>query len=226
MHISKLLTILLAVLPGSLALARDARPPQSGPNQAVAPTSPASPITGKERLEWFALSTVGPQSLAAGVLSAGWGMALNNPEEYPLTWRGFGKRYGMRLTGISTGNAIDASLGAIWGEDPRYFRASDKLFVERLRHVVNSTFTAFRRDGSVKPAYARIAGNVGNNFLANTWRPPSESSWKDALGRIAFGFLGRMSSNAFAEFFPDLRRRLFGGKKGAAGGAGASGKRK
>jgi len=53
---------------------------------------------------WFVDSTVGPKSLGAGVISAAWGTAFNNPEEYGPHWGGFAKRYGMRLTGISTSN--------------------------------------------------------------------------------------------------------------------------
>lgn len=211
MRPSKLLVIVLAALPVSTALAQNA--------------PPVSPITGKERLEWFAISTAGPQSLAVGVLSAGWGTALGSPEEYGRTWKGFGKRYGMRLTGVSTGNAIDAGLGAIWGEDPRYFRVPDRPFGGRVRHAVVSTFTAYRPDGSMQPAYARIAGNVGNNFLSNTWRVQSESSWQDALSRIAFGFAGRMSSNVFAEFWPELKLRVFRRNKGSSGGTGAPARR-
>jgi hypothetical protein len=71
-----------------------------------------------ERLAWFMNSTVGQKSLAAGIVSAAWGTALNKPKEYGPHWEGFGKRYGMRLTGVATGNAIEAELGGLWGEDP------------------------------------------------------------------------------------------------------------
>src|SRR5690349_3981950 len=56
------------------------------------------PITDTQRLTWFVNTTIGPKSLAAGVFSAGFGSALNNPEEYGPHWGGFGKRYAMRLT--------------------------------------------------------------------------------------------------------------------------------
>jgi len=73
-------------------------------------------------------STVGPVSLAAGLFSAGFGTAMNRPREYDPHWEGFGKRYGMRLTGIATGNAMEATIGPLWGEDPRYFRATGQSF--------------------------------------------------------------------------------------------------
>jgi len=114
----------------------------------------------------------------------------------------------MRLTGVSTGNAIEASLGAAWGEDPRYIRSTDPRFWKRVRHAVKLSVYAYRRDGSVRPAYARAVGNVGNNFLSNTWRVESESSTQDALLRCVWGVLGRMAGNTFDEFWPDVRAKV------------------
>ena len=74
------------------------------------------PITGAGRLRWFTKSTIGPEGLAAGMFSAGFGTALNRPREYGPHWEGFSKRYGMRLTGVATGNAMEAGLGALWGK--------------------------------------------------------------------------------------------------------------
>jgi hypothetical protein len=187
---------------------------QAVPSQRLKPASPSArsyqPITGVQRFAWFAESTVGPESLAAGLFSAGWGTAFNRPREYSTHWEGFGKRYGMRLTGISTGNAMEAGLGSLWGEDPRYFAAAaGQPFNGRLKHLVVMTFAARRADGGVAPAYARYLGNAGNNFLSNAWRADSESAAGDALVRILLGFAGKMGSNAFAEFWPDASKRLF-----------------
>jgi hypothetical protein len=168
------------------------------------------PPEGKDRVQWFAVSTAGPINLlAGGPISAGFGTAVNRPKEYGPHWDGFGKRYGMRLTGVSTGNAMEASLGALWGEDPRYFPSPRRGFGTRLKYVIVTTFTAPHRDGTWHPAYARFAGNVGNNFLSNTWRERSESGAGDALVRCVFGVVGRMSGNALAEFWPDLRKRMW-----------------
>jgi hypothetical protein len=166
-------------------------------------------ITGRQRIDWFAKSTIGPESLAAGLFSAGFGTARNSPREYGPHWEGFGKRYGMRLTGVSTGNAMEAGLGALWGEDPRYSRAAGGPVKERIRNIVVMTFMARRADGSLAPAYARYAATAGNNLLSNTWRADSESGIGDACLRTALGFAGRMGSNAFAEFWPTVTKHLF-----------------
>jgi len=174
------------------------------------PLANYKPVTGPERFKWFVKSTVGPSSLFLyGPLSAALGTATNSPEEYGPHWAGFGKRYGMRLTWVSTGNAMEASLGAIWGEDLRYFPSPNRAFEARVEYVISSTFAAPGRDGRFRPAYARFAGNVGNNFLSNTWRADSEADAGHAALRCLYGVLGKMGSNTFIEFWPDVRKLVF-----------------
>lgn len=168
------------------------------------------PLTREERARWFVDATVGPKSLGAGVISAGWSTAFNNPEEYGPHWDGFAKRYGMRLTGIATNNAIEAGLGGAWGEDPRYSRAGTGRFWSRVGRAARMTVLANRADGSVAPAYARYAGIAGGNFLSNTWRVESDNSTGPALRRTGLGFAGKFIGNIFDEFWPDARRKVFG----------------
>src|SRR5207248_11070537 len=104
---------------------------------------------------------------------------------------------------------MEASLGAIWGEDPRYFPSPDLAFEARVEYVISSTFAAPDRDGRFRPAYARFAGNVGNNFLSNTCRADSEADVGHAALRCLYGGLGTLGSNALIEFWPDVRKMVF-----------------
>jgi len=133
---------------------------------------------------------------------------MSRPREYGPHWEGFGKRYGMRFTGIATGNLMEASVGALWGGDPRYFRATGQP-IKGIKNVMVVTFAARRADGELAPAYARYVGISGNNFMSNTWRADGESGVGDACLRAALGFAGRMGGNAFAEFWPTLAKHLF-----------------
>ena len=178
-------------------------------HSASAQTAPSAnsayePLTARERFQWFATSTAGPNSLATGVFNAAYGTALDSPHEYGTHWEGFGKRYGMRLTGVSTSNAIEAGLGAAWGEDPRYFRRPELPFKSRVQNVVKMTFLAQDRSGRTMPAYARYIAIPASNFLSNTWRTRSEADARDAVTRSVIGVLGKMAGNAFTEFFPDV----------------------
>jgi hypothetical protein len=187
----------------------------AGQEQKVLPLAPSASIkpyhyiSGKQRVQWFLQSTVGPQTLAVGVFSAAIGTARDAPKEYGPHWDGFAERYGMRLTGVSTGNLMEASLGAVWGEDPRYFPSYRQPFKGRLKNVVVMTFLAHNHNGELMPAYARYAATAGNNFLSNSWRADSEATTHAAVVRTLLGFVGLMSKNAFTEFWPDARNRMF-----------------
>ncbi len=167
------------------------------------------PVTPSERLRWLVTSTIGLPDLVGGSITSALGTAVNHPVEYGPGWRGFGDRFGMRLTGISTGNAMEASIGMIWREDPRYFRAPDERFKQRISNIFKQTYYARRHDGSFHPAYARFIGIFGNNFLSNTWRAQSEAANHDAALRSLEGIAGRVASNAFDEFWPDVKRHVF-----------------
>ncbi len=187
-----------------------APPPQ--PASATGPQfedAPYEPITNHQRFHWFFDETLGPAHLLAGAFTAGFGTARDVPPEYGGTWEGFGKRFAVREAGVSLSNATEAGLGSLWGEDPRYFRVPNETFGRRLRSVVTQTFLAKRRDGTFQLAYARYAGISESNFLSNAWRPKSEADTEHALYRIGWGFAGRMASNAYDEFWPDVKTRVF-----------------
>ena len=196
---------LLLLCASAAAQIRIEPPPKAFGNSSIS----SAPITGRQRLRWFTRSTIGPENVTAGLFTAGFGTGINRPQEYGPHWEGFAKRYGMRFTGIATGNAIEASVGALWGEDPRYFPTTGESLKGRIKNVVVMTFVARRAGGDLAPAYARYIGISGNNFLSNTWRADSESGVGDACLRTALGFAGRMGGNAFAEFWPTITRHVF-----------------
>ncbi len=114
----------------------------------------------------------------------------------------------MRFTGLATSNTMEAGLGAIWGEDPRYFRATSESFPARLGHVVKMAFLAQNKEGDLRPAFARYAAITGSNYLSNTWRVDSDATLSRATIRVGFGFLGRIAGNAWDEFWPDVKERI------------------
>lgn len=148
--------------------------------------------------------------LVTGLFTAGIGTARDAPREYRGTWAGFGKRYGIRESGISVSNMMEAGMGALWGEDPRYFRVPGEPIGARIHNVIKQTFVARRGyDGHFGLAYARYMAFAGNNFLSNAWRADSEADTQHALSRTGWAFAGRMASNAYEEFWPDVKARLF-----------------
>ncbi len=171
--------------------------------------APYHPITSRQSLRWYITNSTGAAYLTGGIFLGAFGTALNGPKEYGPHWGGFADRYGMRKSVAVTGNAIEAGAGLILREDPRYFRSPGSPFHSRVKNVLHLTFAARSRDGSFGPAYGRYTAILGTNFLSNTWRVRSQDNARGALLRASGGFAGRMAANAFEEFWPDVKMRLF-----------------
>jgi len=182
-------------------------------NQPVASQSTASapdyvPITKHGRLVWTVEGTIGIRSLTivgplAGTLQTGFDM----PREWRRSWSGFGKRYLQREADVAISNTMEAGLGAIWGEEPRYVPSGRKGIWPRARYAMKTVLLAQRQDGRLAPAWGRYAANVFNNIIENTWLPASATTWQQTTFRAGSGFLSRLGGNLWEEFWPDARRR-------------------
>ena len=113
-----------------------------------------------------------------------------------------------READVAISNTIEAGLGALWGEDPRYFRAPHGSVRSRAAHAIKTVVLAPRPDGQFKPAWGRFAGNVVNNVIENAWLPPSVTTPGQTALRSANGCWGRLAGNLWDEFWPDVRSRL------------------
>ena len=85
-----------------------------------------------QSLHWFIISTLSPSHIVGAAFVSAGGTAVNRPEEYGAHWNGFGDRVGTGMATSAVGNGIEAGLGEILREDPRYFRASQKPFKTRV----------------------------------------------------------------------------------------------
>jgi len=167
------------------------------------------PITPAQRVHWIVDGTVGPKSLfIVGPLSAAWQTAWNIPEEWGQGWSGFGKRYAQREADVAISNTIEAGLGAIWGEDPRYIPSARRGIWPRARYALKTSVLAQGRDGRLRPAWGRYAGNTLNNVIENAWLPPSQTTAAQTALRSGMGIVTRMGGNLWDEFWPDVWRRI------------------
>ncbi len=150
-----------------------------------------------------------PESLAAGTFTPAFGTAMNRPREYGPHWEGFGKRYGMRFTGISTSNAMKAAVGALWGEDPRYFRAAGQPFKGRIKNVVVMTFAARQADGMLAPAYARYSAMPATTSFPTPGGRTASPALGDACVRTALGLPEGWAATLLPNSGPIARRYMF-----------------
>jgi hypothetical protein len=168
-----------------------------------------APITGRERVNWIVTGTIGVRSLTVvGPLAAGWLTIFNTPEEWQRTAKGFGQRYAEREADVAISNSIEAGVGALWHEEPRYIRSGRKGIMPRARYAMKTVFLTQRANGRLGPAWGRYAGNTLNNLIENTWLPPSATTPGQTTVRAGLGFASRLGGNLWEEFWPDVKSRL------------------
>jgi len=198
------LVVTLAVIAPAAAVCQPPAPPDP-PLTAIAYV----PITGAQRIEWIVDGTIGRKSLfLVGPLATVWQTGFNTPEEWGRGVSGVAKRYVQREADVAISNSIEAGLGALWGEDPRYIPSGRKGIWPRARYAIKTVFLAQGRDGRLRPAWGRYAGNTLNNLIENAWLPPSVTTPGQTALRSGMGMLGRLGGNAWEEFWPDVVRRF------------------
>lgn len=195
-------TLLTVVLIPALAAAGQP-PDENGEERAT-----YSPLTSSERAAWVAGEIASPGALGSAAFTSAWMTRGNRPKEWTRSARGYGRRFADAQAATAISSSIEAGLGSLWDEDPRYFRSGRHERWARVRHALASVALARRGDGHRAPAWGRFAGSVAGNVIENTWLPPSAATRSQTTVRVATGFAGQLAANLWTEFWPDLRRRL------------------
>ena len=204
----------VALVPGlASAQVADVPPAPAGVAPLLSLSSATEPIdlapfSSEQRVAWIVDSAIGSRSLGVGVLASAWQTHRDSPHEWDRTWSGFGKRYGQAQADTALSAVIEGGVGAIWSEDPRYRPSEQRGVWSRLGHATQSVVIAPRRNGRLAPAWGRMAGSVFNNVIENAWLPRRVRTPRHTIVRSADSLLARLARNVWAEFWPDLRKRL------------------
>jgi hypothetical protein len=200
------LTLLLSIVSRSVFAQDTDVTPGGHAAQEQTPASLYVPIDSDQRFAWVVDGSVGRRSLGVGVIATVWQTAWDTPPEWNRGWSGTGKRYAAREADVTISNTLEAGLGALWGEEPRYIPSHRHGVGPRMRYAAKTVFLAQRPDGRLAPAWGRFIGNTVNNVIENAWLPPSVTTPRQTMVRSANGFLGRLIGNVYDEFWPDAQR--------------------
>jgi hypothetical protein len=203
-----ILVTVAAVVFARPAVGQPLPPASASVSDRAAGSDNYSPITPQQRLDWSADGVFGRSAVLAAIAGDVWLTGWNTPPEWGRTWRGAGLRLAQREADVALSSGIEAGLGALWSEDPRYLRLGHGAIARRFGYAVRTVFLAPRKHGEMAPAWARYAGNTMNNVIENAWLPPSQRTWQATVIRSGNGIFGRLATNLWGEFGPDMRRHL------------------
>jgi hypothetical protein len=170
-------------------------------------TAVSGPISGRERVDWIVNGVVGPTSLGFTAFSAASDVWWTRPSEQARAAR-FARGFAIRELDLAISRSVEAGLGSLWDEDPRPWQGSGRGFWSKTGRALQRVVLAPRADGHLAPAWGRFAGYAASGIAANAWVPQDQRTVQDTVLRIGSAFTGRLISNVWKEFWPDLKERL------------------
>jgi uncharacterized membrane protein YfcA len=157
--------------------------------------STARALSVREKWRLFYREAYDPSQYLSVGIGAGISQAGNETSGYGQGMQGYGKRFGAGLG--------DTSLGAFFGnfmlpsllhDDPRYFRKGSGSVASRILHAAASALITHRDNGSIRPNYSNVAGNLIGGGIGNVYYPSRErgvgETFERGAGLIAAGVAG------------------------------------
>lgn len=177
------------------------------PIDTTVPPSPP-PLSPAQKYEWQIKRAFRPVRWAGWAAGASIAQWRDIPEEWEQGMSGYGKRYAAALAFTGTRNTMVATGNVLLKVDPRYQRSASTDTKARIGHAIKWTLLSRRDGGGSLPAIPRFASAYGAAFTARSWLPPSRGGVDRALtrGSILIGL--DVVNNLWAEFGPDLLRRI------------------
>jgi hypothetical protein len=169
---------------------------------------PGTPLTLEDKFGIYLKKTYGPGALLKSAAISGINQARNQPAEWGRGWEGYGDRFASSMGQSAVSNTISFGVGALRGEDPRYFPSGQTRTSARIRSALAQTFVVHTDQSGSTVAIGRIAGAFGGGFVSRTWQREGHGIlWSGAKsGAISLTFSA--ASNVIREFWPDIKARL------------------
>ena len=169
---------------------------------------PAIPLAVEDKFTIYLKRTYGPGAFLKSAAIAGINQARNRPVEWERGWEGYGDRFGSSMGQRAVSNTISFGVGALRGEDPRYFPSGQSGISARIGNALAQTFVAHTDQGGRTMAIGRVAGAFGGGFVSRTWQPEGHGIIRSGLRSGAMSLTSGAVSNIIREYWPDMKKRL------------------
>ena len=175
----------------------------------LSPAQQPDPSTWQTKLGFHASTAYSPVSLVATAAYTGFLQGIDFPREWGQGASGYGKRLGSELAYVGVRHTMGFALDTALHEDPRYYRSTDSGFWRRMKHAFRGTILTRTDAGGETLAWWRLGSAYGATYISNQWYPDRVNTVKldltEGTTQIGFDFL----TNVGAEFWPDLKKKVF-----------------
>jgi len=172
----------------------------------IAQTPEVLDVSGK--LRFHAESTFGPASIAITGVKAGYLQLTDSPTEWGQGGDGYSRRVGSSAASSGIRAVLAFGLDSALQQNPRYFRSGSTGFWSRTGHALRGTILTRTDSGGETLSTWRLGSAYGAAFISNQWYPDRLNTVRHGLvnGSIRLGF--DLAKNVFAEFWPDIKRKI------------------
>lgn len=120
--------------------------------------------------------------------------------------KGFGRRFGTRVTQSMAKGTGQAVVGAFLKEDPRFYDSRKQGFWPRFGFALIHTLIVKNDSGREQLSAGRIAGAFSSGFVGMAWTPDPINTPRDALVRSGTAMGGVLAGSLWKEFQPDVMK--------------------
>jgi len=177
----------------------------------------APPLTSAQKFGLFAKNTMDPFPVVAYALQAGVSQASGTHSGYGQGAAGYGKRFGAALLDGTSAKFFAAyAFPVLLHQDPRYFRKGQGAW-SRVGYSVSRGFVTRSDSGNTQPNWSNVFGKLTAAGLSNLYYPAADRGANLTLTRVAISLSYQMLGNLGIEFWPEIHRKFFKGKKSKHG---------
>jgi hypothetical protein len=154
-----------------------------------------------------------PYTFAFVAAEAGLDQALDSPTEYGQGAEGYAKRYGAGFAdGLTNSIFSNGVYPSLLHQDPRYYRLGSGGFSRRVLYSTSRVLVT--RQDSQRPAFnfSGVLGGLTSAGIGVAYYPASQRDFAHVAERTGIQLGFDAGFNILKEFYPDIERKLFGGK--------------
>jgi len=121
----------------------------------------------------------------------------------------YGKRFASTLAWSGIHGTLAFALDSTLHEDPRYYRSRSTGFWRRSAHAFRGTILTRTDAGGETLSIWRFGSSYGAAFLSDLWYPARLDTVGHGFATGSIGLGLGVVSNLGAEFWPDIKGKLF-----------------
>jgi hypothetical protein len=179
-------------------------------SDVVEPGEKIPPLYAKDKLLFPVHEELRPSGWFSTLFSSGWEQLVDGHPKYGSDSGAFGQRLGAAaLRDLSMRTFSDGMLPALLREDPRYFRKQEGSVRQRAVYAASRVFITQRDNGSSGFNNSVVFGHGMASALTRAYYPQPSANTSVVFQTWGYSLLGEAAGNLWAEFWPDVRAKIF-----------------